>query len=117
MDSVIKAHTGGAFGAGAVTTVKVQKLVIKATNADAKNNLSNFETARMVIYSDTSSVEIATIRFPTAYSDSLTVIPATDKDISGYLRSSELAYNLFWKNRRKTTRSLKLAVGITIGVQ
>src|SRR5438128_440936 len=37
MDSTIKSYTGGAFGAEAVTTVKVKRVVIRATNADKKN--------------------------------------------------------------------------------
>src|SRR5437868_4161539 len=72
MDSTIKANTAGTFGADAVHFVKVKKMVIKALNADENNNLSNFETARMRIYSDTVSTDIATINFPKTYSDSIT---------------------------------------------
>ena len=117
MDSTIKARTAGTFGAGAVHFVKVKKLVIKALNADQNNNLSNFESARMRIYSDTTSTDIAVINFPTTYSDSITVIPAASPDISNYLRGSNLAYNLFWKNRKTTGKFLKLNVKVTIGVQ
>jgi hypothetical protein len=49
MDSTIKANTAGTFGAESVHFVKVKKLEIKATNADAADNLSNFESARMTI--------------------------------------------------------------------
>lgn len=117
MDSTIKANTAGMFGAAAVHYVKVKKLVIKTTNADAANNLSNFETARMRIFSDTASTDIAMINFPNTYSDSITVIPSTTPDISDYLRGSTLAYNLYWKNRKKTTKPLKLEAYVTLSVQ
>lgn len=117
MDSTIKANTAGTFGADAVHFVKVKKMVIKALNADAQNNLSSFETARMRIYSDTSWADIASINFPHTYSDSITVTPEPAVDISRFLRGSNLAYNVFWKNRKTTTKSLKLNVRITIGVQ
>lgn len=117
MDSTVRAFTAGTFGAGAVHIVKVKKMVIKAVNADAKNNLSNFETARMRIYADTASTDIAVIRFPSTYTDSITVIPAEPADISTYLRGSNLAYNLFWKNRKITGKFLKLNVKISLSVQ
>ncbi|MCW3108735.1 MAG: hypothetical protein JWQ09_3241 [Segetibacter sp.] len=117
MDSTIKANTAGTFGADAVHFVKVKKMVIKVLNADKNNNLSNFETARMRIYADTASTDIAIINFPKAYSDSITVIPPASADISNYLRGSNLAYNLFWKNRKTTTKFLKLNVKISVSVQ
>jgi hypothetical protein len=117
MDSTIRANTAGTFGAEAVHFVRLKKLVIKAINADKANNLSNFETARMRIYADTASTDLAVINFPTTYSDSITVIPLSTPDISNYLRGSNLAYNLFWKNRKTTSKYLKLNVKITIGVQ
>src|SRR4051794_20501067 len=117
MDSTIRANTAGTFGADAVHFVKLKKLVIKAINADKAANLSNFETARMRIYADTASTDLAVINFPKTYSDSITVIPSSTPDISNYLRGSNLAYNLFWKNRKTTSKYLKLNVKITIGVQ
>lgn len=117
MDSTIKAHTAGTFGAGAVHFVRVKKMVIKAANADETTNLSNFETARMRIYTDTASTDIAVINFPATYSDSITVIQTTTPDISNYLRGSNLSYNLFWKNRKVTKKFLKLSVSITLSIQ
>lgn len=117
MDSTIKAHTAGTFGADAVHFVRVKKMVIKVLNADKNNNLSNFESARMRIYSDTASTDIVVVNFPSIYSDSITVIPTSSPDISNYLRGENLAYNLYWKNRKTTSKSLKLNVKIGVGVQ
>jgi hypothetical protein len=119
LDSTIRAHTGGALGASAVTSVKVKNVVIKLSNADSKNNLSNFESARMRIYSntDTASTDIANIQFPDAYTDSLAVASSNSAEISNYLKGSILGYNLFWKNRRATTKFLRLVVRVTLSVQ
>ena len=116
MDSTVRAKTGGTFGADAVTDVKVKKIVLKLLNADNNNNFSNFESGRIRIYSDTSEVDIANINFPENFTDSLSITPENPPDISDYLRGRQIAYNLFWKNRRKTTKFLKLDVKITLGI-
>jgi hypothetical protein len=116
MDSAIKARTKGTFGADAVTEVKVKKIVLKLLNGDRNNNFSNFESGRIRIYSDTSQVDIATINFPASFTDSLSITPQNPPDISEYLRGRQIAYNLFWKNRKKTTKFLKLDVLVTLGV-
>jgi len=117
MDSTIKANTAGTFGANAVHFVRVRKMIIKLTNADSANNLSNFESARMRIYNDTASTDIAVIKFPENFSDSISVIPADSPDISNYLRGTTLNYNLYWKNRKITRKFLKLIVQVTVRVQ
>ncbi|HEX8334606.1 MAG TPA: hypothetical protein VF622_18420 [Segetibacter sp.] len=119
MDSTISANTAGAFGAGAVTSVKIKKITFLLQNADAENNLSNFETGRMRIFSDndTSATDIAVIHFPQEYTDSLTITPANSPDISNYLRGSELSYNIYWKNRRTTGKQLNLLIKVSVNVQ
>jgi len=119
LDSTIRANTAGTLGATAITSVTVKKIEIKLKNATEANNLANFESARMRIYSnnDTAAADIAIINFPDVYSDSLTVIPENRPEISNYLKGSQLGYNLFWKNRRATTKFLKLVVRVTLSVQ
>lgn len=117
MDSTIRANTGGTFGAAAVHTVRVKQLVIKAMNADETTNLSSFESARIRIFSDTSSVDIANISFPASYTDSMVVVPSSTPDISKYLKGSVLSYNLYWKNRKPTKKALRLQIHIALNVQ
>jgi hypothetical protein len=116
MDSTIKAKTRGTFGADAVSSVRVKKIVLKLLNGDRKNNFSNFESGRIRIYSDTSQVDIAAINFPATFTDSLTITPVSNPEISDYLRGKQIAYNLFWKNRKPTTKFLKLDVKVTLAV-
>jgi hypothetical protein len=117
MDSAVRANTGGTMGAAAVHFVKVKQVVIKAVNADSNNNLSNFESARIRIFSDTSSVDIATILFPVAFTDSMVIIPTSSPDISNFLKGSSISYNLYWKNRKPTKKQMRLQVRIALQVQ
>lgn len=117
LDSTIRANTRGLFGAGAVHIVKVKKVVIRAINADDKNNLSNFESARMTVYNDTASTNIANIVFPKTFTETVTSTSGNSPDISNYLRGSTLAYNVYWKNRKVTKKFLKLKVVVTVTVQ
>ena len=119
LDSTIRANTAGTLGAAAITSVTVKKIEIRLKNASEANNLANFESARMRIYSNngTAAADIAIINFPDVYSDSLTVTAANRPEISNYLKGSQLGYNLFWKNRRATSKFLKLVVRVTLSVQ
>ncbi len=119
LDSTIRANSAGMLGASAVTSVMVKKIEIKLKNASRANNLANFESARMRIYSnnDTAAADIAKINFTDVYSDSLAVTPENRPEISNYLKGSQLGYNLFWKNRRTTGKFLNLVVKITLSVQ
>jgi hypothetical protein len=119
LDSVIKANTAGTLGASAVSSVLVKKVEVVLLNADRNNNLGNFETARMKIYSnrDTAAVDVAVINFPDKDLDSLTVVKGGGPEISEYLKGSELGYNLYWKNRRTTNKTLKLVLSVTLSVQ
>ena len=119
MDSTIIANTAGAFGASSVSFVKIKNIMFVLSNGDAQNNLSNFESGRMRIYSDndTAATDIASIVFPANFSDSLNVTPTNSPDISNYLRGSELNYNIFWKNRKTTTKRLNLIIRVTLSVQ
>ncbi len=117
LDSAVRANTGDAFGAGAISSIKIKKVVLEVFNADEKNNLSSFESGRMKLYNDTASVDIIAISFPSAYSDSMTVIPQESPELKPYLTGSYLNYNLLWKNRRTTTKQLKLSLRITLSVR
>ncbi|MDB5190482.1 MAG: hypothetical protein JWQ96_45 [Segetibacter sp.] len=117
LDSTIKANTAGTLGANSVHIIRIKKIDIKVVNADQKNNLSNFENARMVIAADTASAEIAVIQFPKTFTDSLSVTPTNNSDIHSFLKGSYLGYNLYWKNRKPTSKFMKLDVRITLSVQ
>lgn len=119
LDSLIRANTAGAFGAGAVSTVKVKKIVVSLTNADAANNLANFESARFTFSSNTKTtpVEIATFSFPDTFSTTYTAEPANSPELKDYLLGSELTYTLYGKARRTTSKALNFNVAVTLSAK
>lgn len=117
MDSAIRANTAGTFGADAVHRVTVKEITLTTVDAKDQNNLSSFESARIKIFSDTSEAEIAAFTFPETVTDSFTVTPSVKPDISAFLKGETLSYNLYWKNRRVTTKPIRLQVLISFTVQ
>ncbi len=119
LDSIIRANTAGAFGAGAVSSLTVKKMVISITNADANNDLSNFETARFVLSSDaeTAPAEIINVSFADTPAQSKTVEPASHPELKPYLLGKELTYTLFGKARRPTTKPLNFSIALTLNAK
>lgn len=119
LDSIIRANTAGAFGAGAVSTVKVKQMVISIPNGDQLNNLANFESARFTFSSNTKTTpaEILSITFPDTYSTSTTFTPTDSPELKEYLSGSELTYTLYGKARRITTKSLTFNIQVTLSAK
>ena len=119
LDSLVKANTGGAFGASSVTSVKVKKLTITATNADQNNNLSNFESARFALSSNTNTtpVEIASFTFPDTYTTTKSAEPENSPELLSYLNGTQLTYHTYGKGRRTTNKELNLVISIILSTR
>ena len=117
LDSAIRANTAGVFGADAVHNVSVKRITIATAHSNAKTNLSNFETARIKIFSDTAEHELAFITFPDSAVDSISIQPGDPMDISMFLKQPTLSYNLYWKNRKPIEKPINIKVTITLNVQ
>ncbi len=87
LDSTVKANTGGAFGASAVSTMKVKQMTVTVSNPDQLNNLSNFESARFTFSSNTNTTpaELASFSFPDVYAATNTAVPANSPELKGSL--------------------------------
>ena len=116
VDSIIKANTAGVFGINAVSSIKLKQASFSISNADALNNLSNFESARVMLQSNTNSspVEIISINFPDTFSASNSYVPASSPELLPYLKGSNLTYNVFGKVRRITSKPINLLVQVTL---
>lgn len=119
LDSTIRANTGGVFGLSSVSSIKVKQMVINITNADAANNLANFESARVSLSSNTNTTqsEIATFSFPDTFSNSSTSAQTNNPDLISYFSGNELNYNLYGRARRITTKPLNFVVSVTLSVK
>src|SRR5688572_30277149 len=97
LDSAVKANTAGAFGADAVHSVKIKSVTITITNADDNNNLSNFESARVMLSSNAQAdpVELFSQKFPTTNTSTYTITPADSPELVPHLKNGELTYHMF----------------------
>jgi hypothetical protein len=116
LDSAVRANTGGAFGAASVTSIKVKQVTLSLSNSDVNNNLSNFESARVMLSSNsqTNAVELFRITFPTANTSTLTHTPTDTPELLPYVKGGELTYEVFGKARKTTSKTLDLTVSVVI---
>ncbi len=119
LDSIVRAKTGGAFGIGAVNSIKIKKMNIALLDGDANNNLSNFESTRFSFSSNTKTdaVEIIKINFADTPSYSITVEPENSPELIGYLSGSQINFNLSGKTRRTTQKALEFKVVVWLNAK
>lgn len=115
LDSVVKAKTSGAFGAEDVKSIKVKQFNINIPNADALNNVSNFQSVRVTIQSNTNNTpaELFAVTFPDTYASSFTTA-GNNAELLSYLKGSDIIYHMYGKNRRITTKPLDIIISVTI---
>jgi hypothetical protein len=109
LDSVVRAHTNNQFNVNDVTGVYVDKLSIDITNADAGNNLQNFEGVRLTLKSADDAVapvEICNAQIPDQYADRLDLAVYDDRNLKPILASPGIIYLAGVSARRNTTKEL-----------
>lgn len=116
LDSSVRANTGGVFGANAVNSVKVKSIIIKVENPDAYDNLSNFDSARVTLQSDTNNtpVDLFAVGFPVTYSDSLNYTTPNSPELLPYVKGSTVTYNVYGKLRTVTNKPLGITIDVTL---
>ena len=116
LDSTIKANTGGVFGINVVSSIKVKQVNLVVGNPDPVNNLSNFETVRVTLTSDTQNnpVELFAFNFPDTNSSSFDFTATNSPELLPYLRGSMISYHIYGKNRRTTSKPITLQVTVTL---
>jgi hypothetical protein len=119
LDSAVRANTGGAFGAEAVSSIKMKDVTINITDGDENNNLSNFESARVLLTSNSQSnaVELFSLSFPTSTSYSLTHTPTNPPELLPHLKGGELTYQIYGKARKSTSKNLTMTVSVVMKVK
>ncbi len=118
LDSVVRANTGGAFGAGSVTSIKVKQVNINVSNADQLNNLANFETARITIQSNTNNnpVEFFSVIFADVFASAYTSPNPSNVELLSYLKGTDIVYKIYAKNRRTTSKPLDFKISVIVRV-
>jgi hypothetical protein len=119
LDSVIRANTNGVFNIGDIKSVKVTKARFTILQPDQQNNISNFETVRLLFGSAVTGdlAEIAAINFPDMYADNYLYTPANAPELLSYFRTNELMYTASGKLRRITTKPVTLSLVVTVTIK
>src|SRR5665213_749697 len=112
LDSSVRANTRGVFGASAVNSVKVKNVIIKIVNPDAYDNLSNFDSARVTIQSNSNNtpIQIFNVGFPNTYLDSMYYTTPNGPELLSYVKGSTITYNVYGKVRTTTNKPLGITV-------
>ncbi len=118
LDSSIRANTGGVFGAKDVRSIKIKEVQLTIPQANASNNLGNFQSARVVLYSDVVStpVEIVNFTFDDVFAATKTLPVENSVELLPYLKGSELFYTMYGKLRRPTSIPLTFVTLVTLRV-
>lgn len=116
LDSTVRANTGGTFGVNAVNSIKVKQVLITITNPDPSNNLSNFQSARVTLQSNTNSTptDFFSITFPDTYTATYTFTPTDSPELLPYLKGNTITYNIYGRVRRTTNKPLTMVVTVTL---
>jgi len=119
LDSIIKANSSGLFGIDDVKSVKVKSITVNLPDADNSNNLANFESSRVSLYSNTNTtpVNIAIINYPDAPATTITALQTDSPELLSYLKGNQITYQTYGKARRSTTKPLTFVVSVTMRVE
>jgi len=119
IDSMIKAQTGGVVSYSSIKSVKITKMVLTLSDADAANNFANFEYAAGTFNTDATTAgpyTVASISNNPDVTSSTLDLPITDKDkdVKQYFKSNVVfTYAVIGKLRRATTKELHCHVDVT----
>lgn len=119
LDSAIKKHTAGQFGASDIKSLKMKNITIYLANNDDLNNMSNFSSASLQFSSNsnTTPATITTATIPDTPSSSLSVDCSSSPDLQSYLTGNKFSFMLTGQVRRPTTHELTANVSITFTIQ
>lgn len=115
LDSVVKAKTANLYDKDDVTSIKVKQFTITITDADAQNNIANFQSVRVTIHSNTnnSPAELFSATFPDTYATTFTTT-GNNAELLSYLKGTDIVYTMYGKNRRITTKPLTVLISVII---
>ncbi|MGI8584116.1 MAG: hypothetical protein ACR2KX_18110 [Chitinophagaceae bacterium] len=115
LDSIVKSKTAGVFNANDVKSIKVKQFNINITDADQLNNISNFQSVRVTIQSNTNNTpaELFSVTLPDTYATTFST-PGNNAELLSYLKGSDITYSMYGKNRRITTKPLTIILSVII---
>lgn len=119
LDSTIKAYTANTFSFNNLSSVKVKDVSVFLLNTDNLNDISNFESVSLELFSNTNrtpSVIVSTF-IPNKPATNINIPATNSPELKDYLWGDMLTYTVNGKARRSTTKPLKATVSVTLSVK
>lgn len=120
LDSLVRAETDGAFSLDDVTAVYLDELKISLSNADADNNLANFEHLKLTLKSvdpAIAEVQVCNTTLPDAYVAERSLPIYDDRDLKPILASRGIVYLTGVSARRNTSKVLNGSLSFRFDVK
>ncbi len=116
LDSTIKANTDGNFSLSNASSVKISTVTLTVLNGDQENNISNFESAKISVSSNSNPTPVVIAFATLADVNQPAVINGNGAELKGYLQGNQITYKISGKARRATTKELQAAISFTLKV-
>lgn len=122
VDSIIKAQTGNQFNLDLVDDVQVEDMQLTLTNADANNNLANFQQVSMLMQTNTggswtNTQYLANNTIPDVYATDLDVNMVSPISLLSSLKNNQIRFGAAMTIRRSTTQAIDGTLNLTLRVK
>jgi hypothetical protein len=117
LDSAIKANTAGQFSINNAESIKLKNVILSVLNGDDESNISNFETAKVTLSSNSKSTPAVIATANLLDVDQPNVINGNGIELKEYLKGDMLTYMVAGKARRATKKALDLRISFTLDVK
>jgi len=121
VDSILRVYTRGMVTFNLVNRISVEEVEITINNADATNNVSNFEYG--ILYFNTYNTQKRDWNFPVIvgrsdikdiYASNMYMNVEPDSNLKDHLQSSQAVYLFIFKARRPTTKPLECTIRLKL---
>lgn len=116
VDSVIRKHTADQFSIDNAKSIQVVTTTIDVLNGTDENNISNFESVKLSVSSNTRPTPVAIASAIITSAVEPLVINGNGTDLKEYLKAGRMTYTLSGKAKKPTTQPLQLEVSLQLKV-
>lgn len=115
LNAEVSKATSGAFDGSIITKMYINQIAISLSNADAANNLSNFESVNVEISSGPGApIVLGPYPVPATVTSSHTITVENSPNIRPFFNGSTVTFALLGKTKTATTKTLNARIGATI---
>jgi hypothetical protein len=124
VDSIIKANTGGLFNINSVSTVEIETADLSVSNADAANNLGNFEYGILLFNTWNPKTQdwnrvlgVARDDIKDVFAANMSLNLVQDVNLKDHLIGTKAVYFYTYKARRVTNKALNCTLRVKFKIE